>query len=670
MALFTSDDELTADAVHSSESAASGDARRPLLTRIGFGVGVAVTAALFLVGGWQRRWIADDGLIVLRTVRNLLAGNGPVFNIQERVETNTSAAWTFIVYFFSLLTDARLEYIVLTLALLLSAAAVVLAMLGSARLWGGSRAALMLPAGALVYIAIPPARDYASSGLESCLVIFWLALLWLLLVRWSTAEVVRLPGLLALVFTAGFGWLVRPEVAMVSVLVLLVVIFAPASFGRSADATPASSGRATGSAPGWLAGLNPWLQRALLAAVAGVFPVGYEIWRLGYYGLPFPNTAIAKDATGSKWGQGFTYLWNLVGPYWLLLPLIVLLLAALYAMLGSGGVRLRVPSARLDALRAYVRLDALRGYQQRLRSPKVVVGLMLFSGLLLTVYLLKVGGDFMHGRMMLPPLFCFLLPVMVLPLRLDRKRRDRLIPLVAFSTIVVWAAIAANASVQTHTIGRSGIVDERAFYSLNSGHAHPILAEDYLDYRSGWMRSMIKDIKATPNGALLVNGPMFTSWTVVPPPLPVKRGGAGHTVYFLNLGMTSMNVPLKVRVIDPEGLAYPLAAHSDRLKEGRIGHDKSLPADWVVSDLGMVNRHPWTLWYLDEDGLKEAEVALTCPETRKLVYSYRGPITVARWWQNFKHAFEFAKYRIDRVPQYEIERCHLPEPVLQKPRDN
>ncbi|WIM71729.1 hypothetical protein QP028_08525 [Corynebacterium suedekumii] len=28
-------------------------------------------------GGWTRRWISDDGLIVLRTVRNLLAGNGP-----------------------------------------------------------------------------------------------------------------------------------------------------------------------------------------------------------------------------------------------------------------------------------------------------------------------------------------------------------------------------------------------------------------------------------------------------------------------------------------------------------------------------------------------------------------------------------------------------------------
>ena len=51
----------------------------------------------------QRRWIADDGLIVLRTVRNLLAGNGPVFNAGERVESNTSTAWTYLVCLGSLI---------------------------------------------------------------------------------------------------------------------------------------------------------------------------------------------------------------------------------------------------------------------------------------------------------------------------------------------------------------------------------------------------------------------------------------------------------------------------------------------------------------------------------------------------------------------------------------
>ena len=79
------------------------------------------SGALFGYGAWQRRWIADDGLIVLRTVRNLLAGNGPVFNEGERVEANTSTVWTYLVYSAGWITrPARLEYVVLTIALVLS----------------------------------------------------------------------------------------------------------------------------------------------------------------------------------------------------------------------------------------------------------------------------------------------------------------------------------------------------------------------------------------------------------------------------------------------------------------------------------------------------------------------------------------------------------------------
>ncbi|MGZ5377364.1 MAG: hypothetical protein ACXWD8_04890, partial [Mycobacterium sp.] len=40
-----------------------------LTVRISLWVSVIVVAALFGWGAWERRWIADDGLIVLRTVR-------------------------------------------------------------------------------------------------------------------------------------------------------------------------------------------------------------------------------------------------------------------------------------------------------------------------------------------------------------------------------------------------------------------------------------------------------------------------------------------------------------------------------------------------------------------------------------------------------------------------
>src|SRR5665213_1878202 len=125
------------------------------VSRVSLWVGVAVVAVLFGWGAWQRRWIADDGLIVLRTVRNLLAGNGPVFNQGERVEANTSTAWTYLMYVGSWVGGpVRMEYVALTLAPALSVLGVALLMLGAGRLYAPSlrgRRAIMLPAGALVY---------------------------------------------------------------------------------------------------------------------------------------------------------------------------------------------------------------------------------------------------------------------------------------------------------------------------------------------------------------------------------------------------------------------------------------------------------------------------------------------------------------------------------------
>ena len=175
--------------------------------RISLWVSVVVVAALFGWGAWERRWIADDGLIVLRTVRNLLAGNGPVFNAGERVEANTSTVWTYLIYLGGWIGGpVRLEYVALVLALVLSVLGVVFAMLGAARLYAPSlqgRRALLLPAGALVYIAVPPARDFATSGLENGLVLAYLGLLWWMMVCWSQALRASGPGRAAAVYRGG-----------------------------------------------------------------------------------------------------------------------------------------------------------------------------------------------------------------------------------------------------------------------------------------------------------------------------------------------------------------------------------------------------------------------------------------------------------------------------------
>ena len=619
-----------------------------------------MVAVLFGWGAWQRRWIADDGLIVLRTIRNLLAGNGPVFNAGERVEANTSTLWTYLMYLGGLVGGpARLEYVALTLALTMSVAGVVLLMLGSARLYAPSlqgRSAMLLPAGALVYIAIPPARDFATSGLENGLVLTYLGLLWWMMVAWSQGlrsgrgsdpspwSATGSWFTAALAFVAGLSVLVRPELALIGGLALVMMLVAA----------------------------RGWRRRTLIVIAGGLLPIGYQIFRMGYYALLVPGTAIAKDASGSKWHQGLIYLANFNKPYLLWIPAI--LLVALGLVLWT--TRARPWWIRHEVPQEYGPLA------RAVQSPPAVVAFILFSGLLQAVYWVRQGGDFMHGRVLLAPVFCLLAPVAVIPIvKPDGTRFSREAGyLLAGATTVLWGTIAAWSLWAANSPGMgadatrvtdTGIVDERRFYSQATGHAHPLTAADYLDYPR--MRAVLVALNNTPDGALLLPSGNYDQWDVVPaipPPLPApgepprKPETGPHTVFFTNLGMLGMNVGLDVRVIDQIGLANPLAAHTARLEDGRIGHDKNLFPDWAVAEGPFLKEPPYIPPYLDEGWIREAEAALKCPATESALKSIRDPLGIRRFASNVLHAYDFTKYRIDRVPKYELLRCGLDEPEL------
>lgn len=612
--------------------------------RVSLWTSVTVVAVLFGWGAWQRRWIADDGLIVLRTTRNMLAGNGPVFNAGERVEANTSTAWSYLMYLGGLVSgSARLEYVALTFALLLSVLGIVLVMLGTARLYAPTlrgRQALLLPAGALVYIAVPPARDFATSGLENGLVLAYLGLLWWMMVCWSQAPRGQRTSRafdLTLAGVAGFSVLVRPELALVGGLALVMVLVAT----------------------------QGWRRRALIVVAGGLLPVAYQIFRMGYYGLLFPGTALAKDATGAKWQQGFTYLANFNQPYLLWAPAVLLIGLAVMVLLLCGRPSRGVRPVRRDT-----------GWPARaVQSPTAVVVFILISGILQAAYWIRQGGDFMHGRVLLTPLFCLLAPVAVIPLMLpDGRRMARGAGyLYAGATSVLWLAVAGWSLWTANSPGMgsdatrvtyTGIVDERRFYAQATGHAHPLTAADYLDYPR--MRAVVTAIENTPDGALLLPSGNYDMWDVVPaypPPPDAPPDYVGpHTVFFTNLGMLGMNVGLDVRVIDQIGLANPLAAHTARIEDGRIGHDKNLFPDWAVAEGPFFKEKPYIPSYLDEDWIRQAEAALKCPETESVLTAIRAPMGARRFLSNLVHAAEFTRYRIDRVPLYELRRCGLPIP--------
>lgn len=543
-------------------------------------------------GGWARRWMSDDGLIVLRTVRNLLAGNGPVFNAGERIEANTSTLWQYLITAAAWATGGRLEDIATALALTLTVIAAALATYTSGLYWQHNlrRPAAVIPFGIIIYLALPPARDFATSGLEWGLALFWLAVWWALMVEWATParRAVPPPGYL-LAFWCGLSWLVRPELALYGGVTGILLI--------------ASTPRRT---PGILAAALP-------------VPAAYEIFRMGYYGLLTPHTAVAKSAAGSNWSAGWTYLRDLVDAHWVYVPLAIAVLVG--ALLFRGGFR----------------GGGMRG--RRLAIALVCLGCALAHAL----YVLRVGGDFMHGRMLLLPLFALLVPLMAVPY----NRAAGL----AGAAVVAWAALAVARppSVDESTYhledGSLGIVDERDFWTRAVGREPgnpPRYTEDFLPMpmMTDWdtvLPKAMEDGDGQIAIARLQRNPETYTWY----PRPRFDGESdlqhlGVTAYWINLGMTGMNSPLDARILDTMGLADPLAARMPRDPDGRVGHDKYLPDEWQAAD-SAVDLRSLPDW-LDREMAMQARAALRTPEINELLRTSREPMS----WERFKKNVRFA----------------------------
>lgn len=607
-------------------------------------------------GGWLRRWISDDGLIVLRTVRNLMAGNGPVFNAGERVEANTSTIWQYLIWAAAELTGARLETVSLFLALGLS----VLAVGGAALTTGllashkpGRDALVMVPVGLVAYVALPPARDFATSGLEWGLCLFWVAGLWLGLVCWVCADTPRGRGLVlgGLAFWAGLSWLVRPELALYGGLTGIYLLVAHRS----------------------------WRATAIIIGCGLPVPAAYQLFRMGYYGLLVPHTAVAKAASGSDWGNGWAYLRDFVGAYQLWFPALLLGIIAVILAVCAFRPRARTPRSE--------QASRPQCGGAHLRTPVGITALILVCGFLYFLYVLRVGGDFMHGRMWLIILFTLLLPVSVVPvadlraaargggrLRPDATDREasparhekrrvasgggsekfaRAAVPVAAVLVVSWAgcvtAVGHRWDLVEVAAAPTGIVDERAFWTdklnLEAGRS-PLYATDYLGMPT--MRTFPAALHKAQrdNDAQIVQlmvDPEIPEydWVTVPRSTgtdgtPENLREAPMTLYLINLGMTSMNSPLDVRVLDTFGLATPLAGRQPRDEDARVGHNKALPFEWQLADGASdlyrlpVGADPWRT--------AQARRALGTAELQELFASYREPLTFARFVRNIGYA--------------------------------
>ena len=532
------------------------------------GIGIVLVAYACLV--WDHRWISDDGLIVVRSVREILAGNGPVYSPFERAEPTTSTLWLWLLAAVSAISPADIARTAVALGGVLAIAGIALVMDAARRSYheAGHRGAV-LPLGALAFVAIFPSWDFATSGLESGLALCWLGALWWLLVALrADARVV-----FAFAFVAGLGPLVRPDFTLVTAVFLVA---------------------------GWRVVRPSRWQTLRLACLAFALPAAYEVFRAGYYGVLVPLPALAKSASGSAWFRGGRYLLHFVEPLLLYIPLGI-------------GIALVAVERRIIATRR--------------RAVPVV------AGVLLTAFVVRVGGDFMFGRMWLPPLLLLLAPIAVVP--------ATRIAAAATALMFAWAVVVG---VRAYTAAHVG-GDERMQYVRRTRVENPTSAADHV---------AAEPVVAAQVATALRDGQHLVFSDGIP---VVPMSGAHDAPMVIAtgyLGLAGALAPLDGIVVDLFGLANPIGARITRTQRNRVGHEKRLPLAWLVADVV----DPAATTNVPADAIAAARHAMTCGALAELLASVREPMSVSRFWANLVGSVGRTRLEIPSDPiEAEREFC-------------
>ena len=562
---------------------------------------------------WTHRSMFDDGYIYLHVVQNILAGNGPVFNRGQRVEVFTGPLWTFILAGVGLLAPFPLEWIAVVLGILMTLAGTSLAIVGSVRLVRNvSPRTFLLPLGAVVFIAVFPVWSLASMGLETGLTFLWLGTCLTILVHWACASNPRVSRISLVVL--GLGPLVRPELLLDTLVFIGVLLSVDWSRQTSRD-------------------------RIRLIAWAMALPVVYQVFRMGYYGEVVANTAIAKEATLPRMGRGFQYLEDFVGPYWLFVPVIALL----------GG--------------AYIPLAlSFRRTHERSRQLWALVSLPI-AGILNGGYIVVMGGDYVHARLLMPAFFAVCAPVAIIPM----AQRY------AVSMLVVPWALICGLNL------RPPVADLEAIPPFLFVPGHGQVTPSGL----GWGPKGRYDKWYTGPG-LYVNFGFF--------PYQTKRINlaAGPGVHFPTvaaggIGTVSYVMGTNVDILDFLGLADPLTGHLALERRGLVsGHEKPLPTAWVAALLTANGSSTAPFDALQKERRNKlitpmtptatgkqlqletawARAALTCPSIHDLEYSQDGPLTLNGFISNILRSIGRTELRIPPDPETAYHRfCGSGTPV-------
>jgi arabinofuranosyltransferase len=354
---------------------------------------------------------------------------------------------------------------------------------------------------------------------------------------------------------------------------------------------------------------------------------------MAYFGLLVPNTGLVKSATSLWWSQGISYFLNLFNPYWLWIPVVILI-----------AVKLQ------------------RGYEYKTNHRAMILVLSpLFAGLASIGYITAIGGDFMHGRLLLPGLFCLLMGASE-----SVTSWRRAVPVVLVS---IWCVVCVSTLRWGEPpLGRP-IGDERTVAMLQSHSLerskHPITAADYA--RSKWYRFGLQLRKGAahwpPGSTGLVLGANPSYYVPLPTELPpIVKGhnemGSPLIAATRPIGQVGFAAGSRVYIFDELSLANPVSSHFIVHVRTKPGHEKVAPMSWYLgrfgqpSDVDLLNRYR-RFSYFEEvttSDVVAARSALSCGQLRVYLRGITAPLTPSVMVSNLWNAWSNTTMTFDADP--------------------
>jgi arabinofuranosyltransferase len=518
----------------------------------------------------------EDAFINLRILDQIFAGNGPVFNAGERVEAATSPLWlgVLVVVRFLFSWSASMEWLTLLASLAAAVTAFVVAGLAMRRVHR-DEAGMIVPVGLLLVAGVAAVWDFSTSGLEIGLVWLWIASVWYIVVdaAQSSSEPrtgARIIGCVVI----GLAPLIRPDLGVM----MLTFIVA------------------------WFVLVRP---RRILLDLTAFFavPVAYQVFRMGYYATLVPTTALAKDAGGVHFGQGWEYLRDFADTYWLWVTALLI------------GATIVLRSLRQD------------------RRMAIATVAMLVAAFAHALYMTRAGGDYMHGRLLLPSFFAFAIPASV-SVELAASRARAIASTALAVAAVAWLVVTAGAFRPRH-VESLGLFDRVLDWRTVSGAK--VKPDDFAFGLSGFeaadeyergVRGYFQILDETPRPALDPDAFVMTLGSI---------------------GVPAYNAGREIWVIDIGGLAEPLAARTAPIPGRIAGHRKQLDTAWYDARFGAEPGGP---------EVDAARRALACDPGEGLLDAVTADLTPGRFLSNMWRSLEFTTMRVPSGPRIaEREWC-------------